>query len=347
MNIAKLLPIVCLITMAAEQSVLGAGYPMKIAVSPEAKTAAVYKLPPPEEAAGDYDTVLINGEMPDPNVKLRIGASEPVAFEIFPGGRFWAKYRVVAGEPLEITVLGGKAARNHVITIYNLEVFIGSEQEESPSSDAASGRTPGGEKAVSFPVTWRADWGAVPVSGYSWHTPRKFTLHHTAGPRPADRAASEAEMRFIQSQHMRGNGWLDIGYHFVISPQGDIFEGRPVNVQGAHVKNHNTDNVGISVMGNYMHDPATPQILDAIVRLGQYLKTDFSIGESAFFAHRQLNATACPGDNLYAVMQQLRERIFRGVVRTEGIALSPSLGEFSAGGSASFGRLLEMAAAAD
>lgn len=339
MPIMKMILMVCVSAVLWAGPAGAAGYPLRIKVSPGAKAAVVHELPSPEERVSGYDAVLLNGELPDPAVKLRVAGRDPYASETFPGGRFWAKYRISAGEPLTVTVLGAAAASEHVVVIYGADLISGAGREGA----AAAPYGPEGTKAVFFPAVWRAAWGAAPVSGYTWQTPRKFTLHHTAGPRPADRAAAEAEMRFIQSQHRNGNGWLDIGYHFVISPQGDIFEGRPVNAQGAHAQNYNVDNVGISVMGNYMNDPVAPQVLDAIVRLGQYLKADFGIGEGAFFAHRQLNSTACPGDNIYARMQELRDRIFRGPVPAEafrGVGADPSFGGAAAGGQGALGQLL-------
>jgi hypothetical protein len=59
----------------------------------------------------------------------------------------------------------------------------------------------------------------------------------------------------------RGNGWKDIGYHFVIlngfrkvreldpAADGLIEPGRPVEQIGSHVKNHNKDSIGICLVG--------------------------------------------------------------------------------------------------
>ena len=44
-------------------------------------------------------------------------------------------------------------------------------------------------------------------------------------------------------------GWSDIGYHYVISLNGDIHKGRPVERQGAHVRGHNKDSIGICYIG--------------------------------------------------------------------------------------------------
>jgi hypothetical protein len=43
----------------------------------------------------------------------------------------------------------------------------------------------------------------------------------------------------------------DVGYHFMISEDGTIYEGRSLEYAGAHVKGHNQGNVGIAFLGNY------------------------------------------------------------------------------------------------
>ena len=52
----------------------------------------------------------------------------------------------------------------------------------------------------------------------------------------------------IRQWHLE-RGFYDIGYHFVITTDGVIHEGRPITKQGAHVYGHNKDNIGICVVG--------------------------------------------------------------------------------------------------
>jgi hypothetical protein len=57
-------------------------------------------------------------------------------------------------------------------------------------------------------------------------------------------------VRGIQGFHQNGRGWIDIGYHFLIGPEGIIYQGRPENVRGAHAT-PNTNKVGICLIGDY------------------------------------------------------------------------------------------------
>lgn len=65
-------------------------------------------------------------------------------------------------------------------------------------------------------------------------------------------AATKADMdigvREIRQWH-RAQGWLDVGYHFVIRRDGQVEEGRPHNVVGSHAKGYNSISLGICLAG--------------------------------------------------------------------------------------------------
>ena len=61
----------------------------------------------------------------------------------------------------------------------------------------------------------------------------KIILHCTATPEGRD-----VSVNAIKKWHT-DKGWSDIGYHYVVSLDGLVEEGRPVVRQGAHVRGHN------------------------------------------------------------------------------------------------------------
>ena len=71
-----------------------------------------------------------------------------------------------------------------------------------------------------------------------------IVIHCSATKAYADIGAEE-----IRRWHVQGNGWRDIGYHFVIRRSGVIETGRPIEQAGAHVSGHNADSVGICLAG--------------------------------------------------------------------------------------------------
>lgn len=58
----------------------------------------------------------------------------------------------------------------------------------------------------------------------------------------------------IKGWHVNENGWSDIGYHYVITRQGKIERGRPIERAGAHVRGHNEDSIGICLVGGMAED---------------------------------------------------------------------------------------------
>ena len=93
----------------------------------------------------------------------------------------------------------------------------------------------------------RAGWGAAESTGCGYDISKYRTaIHHTASP-PGDNDTYDTRIRQIQSYHINGNGWCDVGYHFLVTQNGQIWEGRPLDFQGAHVGSNNSGNAGISI----------------------------------------------------------------------------------------------------
>ncbi len=53
----------------------------------------------------------------------------------------------------------------------------------------------------------------------------------------------------IREWHVQGNGWSDIGYHFVIRRDGRVENGRNEASVGSHVAGHNHYSIGICLVG--------------------------------------------------------------------------------------------------
>jgi N-acetylmuramoyl-L-alanine amidase len=57
----------------------------------------------------------------------------------------------------------------------------------------------------------------------------------------------------------RQKGWMDVGYHFVITRDGEVQKGRPHDVPGAHVRGFNHISLGICLVGGVESDGKTPE----------------------------------------------------------------------------------------
>jgi N-acetylmuramoyl-L-alanine amidase len=157
-----------------------------------------------------------------------------------------------------------------------------------------------------------AHWGGVrprvpfPPRGALDH----LVLHHT-GYRSTRIGGTSVE---AQSRHLReierwhlDRGFLGIGYHFVISPTGRIFRGRPVDRMGAHVEGHNRGTVGICLMGDFERERPTVAALAALAAV----RTRLVPGATGLplVGHREHSgqATLCPGRFLMAYLSETNE----------------------------------------
>ena len=124
-------------------------------------------------------------------------------------------------------------------------------------------------------LTLRSAWGAseqIRRGSPSYAPELRFSVvHHTAASNSYTRAQSAAIVRAIQLYHVRGNGWNDIGYNFLVDKYGQVLDGRfggaERNVVGAHAEGFNTGSVGVALLGTYASAQPSTAALTAIANL--------------------------------------------------------------------------------
>lgn len=101
----------------------------------------------------------------------------------------------------------------------------------------------------------------------------------------------------------------DIGYHYLISREGEIIKGREDAIAGAHVKGHNANSIGISLEGGYGHfrtddflDVYTVKQGTALVQLLDTLETTY--GKLPINPHNKYANKECPAFDLTAWLAQ-------------------------------------------
>lgn len=139
-----------------------------------------------------------------------------------------------------------------------------------------------------------------------------------------------AIVRAIWAYHTRQNGWRDIGYNYLIDPNGFIYEGHAGgdDVVGIHASAANKGSMGVGLLGTFSKPPNGAQppqpMLEAIVNLLSW-KADqrgINIFESSrtlpnvpwglphLMGHRDVNGTTeCPGDQAHLLIPWLRDQI--------------------------------------
>ncbi|MBW3555897.1 MAG: N-acetylmuramoyl-L-alanine amidase [Actinobacteria bacterium] len=235
-----------------------------------------------------------------------------------------AQVRVVAGNPraVEVVAIDTRHGPRRLVV-----------RRPPPATPA------GADQRVPQPsVVTRAQWGAD--ESMRGHEPPEYAplvrmaVHHTATPEGPDPAAT---VRAIYAYHTKSNGWNDIGYNFLVDSFGRIYEGRwarnyapgeiPTGentnadgVTGAHVSGNNPGTVGIALLGDFTGLPPSRAAVDGLQRMLAWKAdrhfidptgtTNWSNGQRpTIVGHRDVGATACPGDFLYEQLPTIRQNV--------------------------------------
>lgn len=157
---------------------------------------------------------------------------------------------------------------------------------------------------------------ATPVNTTVTH----LIVHHSAGTNFSNDWA--AVVRSIWDYHVNVNGWDDVGYNWLVDPNGVLYEGRGDNRLGAHFCGTNGGTMGVCVMGDFTAVTPTGQAIGALVELLAWKACDRGLDPlgSAFHpssgltlnnisGHRDGCATACPGESFYPLLPGVRQDV--------------------------------------
>jgi N-acetyl-anhydromuramyl-L-alanine amidase AmpD len=115
-------------------------------------------------------------------------------------------------------------------------------------------------------------------------------------------ASTHGDVAEIRRWHV-ARGWQDVGYHFVIRPDGEVEVGRMLTEMGAHCEGHNADSVGTCLVGNTTFTPAQ---FKALRRLHAALGLMFP--GLQVFGHRDFNPhKTCPNFDVQAMLRQPKD----------------------------------------
>jgi N-acetylmuramoyl-L-alanine amidase len=167
-----------------------------------------------------------------------------------------------------------------------------------------------------YGVLDRAGWGARRRRGRNVaHVPYRMTVHHTQGHQAQGVKDTARTVKNTQHYHMVGRAkegkkpFSDIGYHFLISGDGVVAQGRPSTVLGAHAGGANKGNIGIALMGDFNKLQPTQNQMESLKRLIAYTGVKHNINPRSngwLHGHSQYSNTDCPGSNLRRILSSLR-----------------------------------------
>ncbi len=178
-------------------------------------------------------------------------------------------------------------------------------------------------------VKGRASWGATEPRWNNevvyYNTARlplmmllnKIVIHHT------NNSDSIAE----NEKKQKNRGYAVLGYHFFIGKDGQVYEGRPIEVMGSHagigkktgvLNDPDWGAIGIVLQGDFHHaddwfwsSSTTKKQLATLEKLIVGLKGKYLTGK--LLMHREVSrsgkSTVCPGDHLVPIVEKLRRKL--------------------------------------
>ncbi len=155
----------------------------------------------------------------------------------------------------------------------------------------------------------------------TYSTVTHLIVHHSAGGNTSTNWP--ATVASIFDFHVNSNGWSDVGYNYLIAPDGTLFYGRGGgnNVVGAHYCAKNNNTMGVCMMGNYMTAAPTDTAWKTLERIFAWKAVESNINPMdskplsnlgdipVVNGHRSGCATDCPGDSSFTRLSALRTRL--------------------------------------
>lgn len=125
----------------------------------------------------------------------------------------------------------------------------------------------------------------------------EIVVHHTATPQ-------STSVESIRRHHTAVRGWRDIGYHYLIQPDGFLRMGRPEEMIGAHIKGMNRNSIGIAVIGDFREVEPEQAANEQLSILLEDLM--YRYPHAKLFTHGEIATTECPGEKLQELVQAWR-----------------------------------------
>jgi hypothetical protein len=155
--------------------------------------------------------------------------------------------------------------------------------------------------------------------------PEYIVIHHSGG--RAGRPVPTAED--VRRWHLK-RGWRDVGYHFLVAPDGTVIRGRQLHRPGAHVEGLNFGRGwltwGVCFLGNFNLGPVPDAQWSRGLRLVRSLQVVGGVGTEDVLGHRetgplvkphQRTRKGCPGKHFD--MHEFRSRLLMAAPNTREI----------------------------
>jgi len=171
----------------------------------------------------------------------------------------------------------------------------------------------------------RAEWGSTPdpIPDSRKQVPQWVTIHH-AGVLWTNRVDPAIFVKNMQAwgkkrpqleKPPRDTFWPDLPYHFLIAPNGKIYEGRLVEYEPeSNTKYSVNGNIGIEMMGDFEKQRPSASQLQSCAHLTAWLCQEYKVNLDHIRGHKDAaqGQTTCPGKDFYRYIESGQ---FRGWVQ--------------------------------
>lgn len=212
-------------------------------------------------------------------------------------------------------------------------VAVGTAGEAAPA--ATAGVSPASLRpALVTREQWKADESIRKAIDWS-STIQAAVVHHTVNANTYSKAQAPALVRGIYEYHVKGRGWSDVGYHFLVDRFGTVYEGRKGSIDkiplGVHSGGFNTNTIGIAIIGEFTGTVPPDEALRSVAQVAAWKLATFvrdPLGTTVLTAregsthpvrkpgwkgslpvimgHRDVASTACPGQKTYDRLGTIR-----------------------------------------
>lgn len=172
--------------------------------------------------------------------------------------------------------------------------------------------------------TWapRHPNGCATIGTQEWvNAGKELWLHHSVTNPPGPDATLEQDCAHMREFEAIGHNRYGCGisYTWVVMPSGRVFQGHDVDRQGTHTYGRNNRSRAICLAGNYHVNELPQRMHNAVARLLRELGAILDGG------HRDVFATACPGDHAYERIPSINQ------LASSGAPIDPEDDMFSDG----------------
>lgn len=114
---------------------------------------------------------------------------------------------------------------------------------------------------------------------------KNIVIHHTGN--------SQNSIKPHEKWHVVNNNWPSLGYHFFINYFGHIYLVNSIDYVTNHVRNNNTNSIGICIVGDFRKEKPTQYQMNGLNVLLQYLSIYLPMLNVC--GHKDLSPSECPG----------------------------------------------------